>query len=177
MSGSQDESFLFSNCMRDNAVTDDMGLLHDLNSTSDGQICTATYFCQDSLSKSSFTQYSNWVETVCRNFMFIIFSISLCLFFTQMPWNTTICISLSQRNIYKLLWIAYTILLVTKTKDISQQQLWQCNMLPNKNIYTENIMCDILCLYYKLSQSPWTYEPKRHPETTACTLTCAVLCF
>jgi len=33
MSGSQDESFLSSNCMTDNAVTDDMGLLHDLNGT------------------------------------------------------------------------------------------------------------------------------------------------
>ena len=109
--------------------------------------------------------------------MFIIFSMSLCLFFTQMPWNTTICISFSQRNIYKLLCIVHTILLVTKTKDTSQRQLWQCNMLSDKNIYPENIMCDIFCLYYKLSQSPWTYEPKYHPETTACTLTSALLCF
>ena len=71
-------TLLFSDGERHIATSDDVGLFHDLN----GKTLVRSIWCfhlrQYHFSKSSFTQNSNWVNTVYRKFQLTSSSTCLC---------------------------------------------------------------------------------------------------
>jgi len=77
----KEQTFLFSHIGRHIATTDDVGL--------NGKMLVISiwcfHLCQYHFSKSSITQNSNWVKTVCKNFQLTSSSTCFCL-----TWNTII---------------------------------------------------------------------------------------
>jgi len=79
MTRSQDQSFLFSDGVSHTATTHDVRLLHDLHCKTLVSSIWRFLLNQYHFPESSFTQNSDWVKTVYRNFWFNSSSTCLCL--------------------------------------------------------------------------------------------------